>query len=64
MLVKFTASEAFYEAFGVVVSVAFRVFVVFMGHWSWTLVAFYSISSVYGHLGLNVFLWRLLCFCC
>ena len=54
MLVKFTASEAFYEAFGVVVSVAFRVFVVFMGHWSWTLVAFYSISSVYGDLGLNV----------
>ena len=56
MLVKFTASEAFYEAFGVVVSVAFRVFVVFMGHWSWTLAAFHSVSSVYGALGMNVFL--------
>ena len=54
MLLKFTASEAFYEAFGLIVSVAFRVFVVFMGHWSWTLVAFYSISSVFEHLGLNV----------
>ena len=34
VLVKFTAFEAFYEAFGLVVSVAFRVFVAFMGHWS------------------------------
>ena len=40
ILVKFTAFEAFYEAFGLVVFVAFRVFVVFMGHWSWTLMAF------------------------
>ena len=54
MLVKFTAFEAFYEAFGLVVSVAFRVFVVFMGHWSWTLAAFHSVSSVYGALGMNV----------
>ena len=64
VLVKLTAFEAFYEAFGLVVSVAFRVFVVFMGHWSWTLAAFHSVSSVYGALGMNVFLWRLLCFCC
>ena len=40
ILVKFTAFEAFYEAFGLVVFVAFRVFVVFMGHWSWTLMVF------------------------
>ena len=40
MLVKFTAFEVFYEAFRLVVFVAFRVFVVFMGHWSWTLVVF------------------------
>ena len=29
-----------YEAFGPVIFVAFRVFVAFMGHWGWTLVAF------------------------
>ena len=45
--------------------VAFGVFVAFMGHWSWTLVAFfYSVSSVYGALGLDVcgilqLLWHL-----
>ena len=43
----------------------FGVFVVFMGHWSWSLVAFfYSVSSVYGALGLEVcgvlqLLWHL-----
>ena len=54
MRVKFTAFEAFYEAFGLVVSVAFRVFVVFTRHWSWTLAAFHSVSSTYGSLELNV----------
>ena len=29
-----------YEAFWPVIFVAFRVFVAFMGHWGWTLVAF------------------------
>ena len=40
VLVKFTAFEAFYEAFGLVMFEAFGMFVAFMGHWSWTLVAF------------------------
>ena len=51
VLVKFTVSEAFYEAFGVVMFAAFRVFVVFMGLWSWTLAAFHSVSSVMGLWG-------------
>ena len=40
VLVKFTAFEAFYEAFRLVMFEAFGMFVAFMGHWSWTLVAF------------------------
>ena len=40
-LVKFTACVAFFEAFGLVVFVALGVFVAFMGHWSWTFVAFF-----------------------
>ena len=64
VLVKFTAFEAFYETFGLVVSVAFRVFVVFMGHWSWTLTAFSQRQFGLRGFGDERFLWRLLCFCC
>ena len=38
--------------FRLVVFVAFRVFVVFMGLWSWTLVAFSTVFM--GHWGLDV----------
>ena len=37
----------FYEAFGLVVFVAFGVFVAFMGHWSWTLVAFSTVLAMF-----------------
>ena len=50
VLVKFTACVAFFEAFGLVVFVALGVFVAFMGHWSWTFVAFFFFYSVYGAL--------------
>ena len=46
-----------YEAFGPVIFVAFRVFVAFMGHWGWSLVAFDSIYGIYGALALYV--WHL-----
>ena len=60
-LVKFTACVAF-ETFGLVVFVALGVFVAFMGHWSWTLVAFSAVFM--GCWGLDVcsilqFLWHL-----
>ena len=51
MLVKFTVSEVFYEAFGVVVSVAFRVFVVFMGHFMgplWLFTALVRFMGIWG----------------
>ena len=38
-----------YEAFGLVPFVAFRVFVVFMGHWGGTLVAFTALVVFMGH---------------
>ena len=41
-----------YEAFGLVVFVALGVFVAFMGHWSWTLVAF---SAVFMWVGVWTF---------
>ena len=42
-----------YEAFGPVIFVAFRVFVAFMGHWGWTLVAFTELE-VFRGVGLVV----------
>ena len=42
-----------YEAFGPVIFVAFRVFVAFMGHWGWTLVAFKELE-VFRVVGLVV----------
>ena len=42
-----------YEAFGPVIFVAFRVFVAFMGHWGWTLVAFTELE-VFRVVGLVV----------
>ena len=42
-----------YEAFGPVIFVAFRVFVAFMGHWGWTLVAFTELD-VFRVVGLVV----------
>ena len=35
-----------FKAFGPVIFAAFGVFVAFMGHWGWTLVAFYSVSGI------------------
>ena len=54
-----------YEAFGLVLLVAFRVFVAFKGNWGHggTLLAFTALVSVYEALGLNV-LWRLRCLYC
>ena len=42
-----------YEAFGPVIFVAFRVFVAFMAHWGWTLVAFKELE-VFRGVGLVV----------
>ena len=42
-----------YEAFGPVIFVAFRVFVAFMGHWGWALVAFTELV-VFRGVGLDV----------
>ena len=61
-----------YEAFGPVIFVAFRVFVAFMGHWGWTLVAFKELEvfrvvglvvggvCIYGIYGaLALYVWHL-----
>ena len=42
-----------YEAFGPVIFEAFRVFIAFMGHWGWTLVAFTELE-VFRGVGLVV----------
>ena len=42
-----------YEAFGPVIFVAFRMFVAFMAHWGWTLVAFTELE-VFRGVGLVV----------
>ena len=48
---RFHSICSVYEAFGLVLLVAFRVFVAFMGHWGGILVAFTASVVFMGHWG-------------